>query len=100
MLLTGNGIVAGTVVEGSMMKEMFMEFLEYTVVSVLHVVAFDMISFLQLPKCSAYPRPLSVLVMDNVKIHHGPEILELVDHFDASLYCLLPSYSFIYRCLH
>jgi hypothetical protein len=36
---------------------------------------------MQLPMCSAYPGPLSVLVMDNAKIHHGVEILELVDRF-------------------
>lgn len=35
----------------------------------------------QLPKCSAYPGPLSVLIMDNAKIHHGAEVLELVDFF-------------------
>jgi hypothetical protein len=39
------------------------------------------IEALQLPKCTAYPGPLSVLVMDNAKIHHGAEILELVDRF-------------------
>jgi hypothetical protein len=32
-LLTLNGIVAGTVVEGSMMKELFLEYLEFNVVS-------------------------------------------------------------------
>ena len=29
----------------------------------------------------AYPGLLSVLGMDNTKIHHGHEILELVDRF-------------------
>jgi len=86
-LLTIDGIVAGTVVEGSMTKEMFMEFLEYTVVCALHFSSFftgifrNDLSFLQLPKCSAYPGPLSVLVMDNATIHHGQEILELFDRF-------------------
>ena len=35
----------------------------------------------KMPLCSAYPGPLSVLVMDNAHIHHGNEILELADHF-------------------
>ena len=34
-----------------------------------------------MPLCSAYPGPLSVLVMDNAKIHHGNAILELADQF-------------------
>ena len=34
-----------------------------------------------MPKCTAYPGPLSVLVMDNAKIHHGDGILELADRF-------------------
>jgi hypothetical protein len=34
-----------------------------------------------MPLCSAYPGPLSVLVMDNARIHHGEEILELADRF-------------------
>ena len=34
-----------------------------------------------MPLCSAYPGPLSVLVMDNACIHHGDEILELADRF-------------------
>ncbi|KAF8235979.1 hypothetical protein L208DRAFT_1391377, partial [Tricholoma matsutake] len=64
-LLTLNGIEAVMAVEGSMMKEMYLEFLEFTV----------------LPKCTAYPGLLSVLVMDNAKIHHSVEILELLDRF-------------------
>ena len=34
-----------------------------------------------MPLCSAYPGPLSVLVMDNATVHHGDEILELADRF-------------------
>ena len=34
-----------------------------------------------MPLCSAYPGPLSVLIMDNARIHHGDEILELADRF-------------------
>ncbi|KIM77531.1 hypothetical protein PILCRDRAFT_76616 [Piloderma croceum F 1598] len=64
-LLTLDGIVACKVVEGSMTKELFLEWLEYNV----------------LPKCSPFPGPLSILVMDNAKIHHGADVLELCEHF-------------------
>ena len=37
-----------------------------------------------MPLCMAYPGLLSMLVMDNAQIHHGDEILELVDCFDVS----------------
>ena len=36
-LLALDGVVVGTVVKGSMTKETFMEFLEHTVVRVLHI---------------------------------------------------------------
>jgi hypothetical protein len=39
----------------------------------------------QLPKCTAYPGPLSVLVMDNARIHHGNKILELADRFGEKI---------------
>lgn len=35
----------------------------------------------QMPLTSPYPGPLSVLIMDNARIHHGNEILELADQF-------------------
>ncbi|OJA14533.1 hypothetical protein AZE42_13964, partial [Rhizopogon vesiculosus] len=66
-LLTLDGIIAATVVEGSMTQELFLDWPENIV----------------LPKCSAYPGPLNVLVMDNAKIHHGAEVLELIDRFGA-----------------
>lgn len=34
-----------------------------------------------MPLCSAYPGRLSVLVMDNARIHHGEEVLALADRF-------------------
>ncbi|KJA25110.1 hypothetical protein HYPSUDRAFT_102826, partial [Hypholoma sublateritium FD-334 SS-4] len=60
-LLTVDGILASTVVEGSMNREMYLDFLEHRV----------------MPITSPYPGPLSVLIMDNARIHHGDEILEL-----------------------
>jgi transposase len=87
-LLTLDSFVAGTVVEGSMTKEMFLEWLEFNVVS-MPVVRFPVLtSIMQLPKCTAYPGPLSVIIMDNARIHHGPEILALFDRFGMPLVAL------------
>ena len=77
-----DGLVAGTVVEGSITKAMFMKFLEFTVVRTINLgLVIQIIIFVQLFKYTAYLGPLSVLVIDNVKIHYGDEILELVNHF-------------------
>jgi len=46
----------------------------------------------QMPLCSRYPCPLSVLVLDNAKIHHNDEILALADRFGV-LIEYLPPYS-------
>jgi hypothetical protein len=46
-----------------------------------------------MPRCTAYPGPLSVLVMDNAKIHHDDAILELADRYGMCtiiLPCLIP----------
>jgi transposase len=45
-----------------------------------------------MPLCAPYPGPLSVLVMDNARIHHGDEILELADRFGVQIE-YLPPYS-------
>ncbi|KAJ6572951.1 hypothetical protein B0H10DRAFT_1927840 [Mycena sp. CBHHK59/15] len=58
-------MLTSTVVEGSMHRDQFLGFLEHQV----------------LPLCSPYPGPSSVLVMDNARIHHGEEIIELCDRF-------------------
>ena len=34
-----------------------------------------------MPLCAPFPGNLSVLVMDNARIHHGAEILELAERF-------------------
>jgi transposase len=39
---------------------------------------------MQLPLCSPFPGPLSVLVMDNACIHHGDEIIELLERYGMS----------------
>ena len=41
-----------------------------------------------MPRCTAYPGPLSVLMMDNAKIHHDDTILELADRFGECLVVL------------
>lgn len=45
-----------------------------------------------MPLCNPYPGPLSVLVLDNAKIHRGAELLELVDRFGVRIE-FLPPYS-------
>ena len=45
-----------------------------------------------MPLTTPYPGPLSVLVMDNARIHHGDEILELADRFGICIE-YLPPYS-------
>jgi transposase len=45
-----------------------------------------------LPKCNPYPGVFSVLVLDNAKVHHGDEILELADRFGVRIK-YLPPYS-------
>jgi transposase len=49
-----------------------------------------MLTQFQLPKCSAYPSPCSVLVLNNATIHHGDKILILTDHFGMRIEYLLP----------
>ena len=46
--------------------------------------------FLQLPKCSVYSGPLSVLILDNAKIHQGLELLKLTDWFGVHIEFLSP----------
>ena len=89
-LLTLDGMVAGTTVEGSITSETFMAWLKFTVVCLALQFSSPFLtsSSPQLPKCSAYLGPLSVLIIDNAKIHHSPEILELCDHV-GELICFL-----------
>ncbi|KAG2754235.1 hypothetical protein P692DRAFT_201666478, partial [Suillus brevipes Sb2] len=61
-LLTIDGMIASAVIEGSFTTVKFIEFLELTV----------------LPLCQQYPGRLSVLVMDNAKIHHGEGVAEMI----------------------
>ncbi|KAF8833569.1 hypothetical protein BDN67DRAFT_865744, partial [Paxillus ammoniavirescens] len=60
-LLTVDGMVAVSVIEGSFTTPKFRTFLEE-----------------ELPLCTPYPGKLSVLMMDNAKIHHGEGIADLI----------------------
>ncbi|KAG2352027.1 hypothetical protein BDR07DRAFT_1440068 [Suillus spraguei] len=66
-LLTIDGMVAISVVEGLFTAATFKTFIEEDV----------------LPLCTPYPGKLSVLIMDNAKIHHGEGIAELICETEA-----------------
>ena len=83
-LLTVEGIATSKVIEGSMTKNLYLEFLEQEVVRMISILSLPLLIGMQMPLFTAYPGPLSVLVMDNAWIHHGDEILELADRFGGS----------------
>ncbi|KAF8187233.1 hypothetical protein K438DRAFT_2151265 [Mycena galopus ATCC 62051] len=84
-LLTLDGMMANRVVEGSTKCVDYLDFIEHEV----------------MPLTSAFPGPLSVLVMDNARIHHGKEILELAEHFSASVSLALSPLTYCtFRCSH
>jgi hypothetical protein len=92
-VLSIDGFVCGMSVEGSFTKPVFLKWLEFSVVhTALFFVLGAVLTTLQLPKCSAYPSPLSVLVLDNALIHHNKEILILADRFGVRIE-YLPPYS-------
>ena len=68
------------------MKAAFLVWMEFPIVRIISALPMlpDNIS-LQLPLCSPYPGPLSVLVLNNTKIHHSYKLLELVDHFSIQI---------------
>ena len=88
-LLTINGMISNTVVKGSMTRAQFLHYLEFAVVYLHYfVVSLHMPQpyiYFKMPLCSLFPGYLSVLVMDNVQIHHRDQILELADQFHLFL---------------
>ncbi|KAH7919551.1 hypothetical protein BV22DRAFT_1022786, partial [Leucogyrophana mollusca] len=82
-LALDEGIVAAKVIEGSLNRDTFLEFLRDDV----------------LPITTPYPGPRSVLVMDNARIHHAEEINELVHGYGKflSLISSNKSYTLVFR---
>ena len=79
-LLTVDGMVMSMVVQGSMTTASFCEFLEENVVcTFLLDNSKHMTTPYQLPLCSPFPGKLSVLVIDNARIHHGEGVRELIE---------------------
>ena len=80
-LLTIDGMVMSIVVQGSMTTEPFCEFPEENVVCtfLLDNLKHSIATPYQLPLCSPFPGKLSVLVMDNARIHHGEGVCELIE---------------------
>ena len=68
-----------------MTKDLFLNYLENVVVSLSAYIPQFIDSRFKMPKCTAYPGPMSVLVMDNARIHHSYEILELADRFGSRI---------------
>jgi hypothetical protein len=94
-LLTVDGIVANRVVEWSMKQADYLDFIEHEVVHpefLLDAITFPILprhvhrsNNQKMPLITPFPGPLSVLVMDNTRIHHGEEILELAERFRECL---------------
>lgn len=80
-LLTLEGIVAAIIVEGSVTRRIFLRFLEKHVARITLVQSIDnqctKYLFDQMPLTTPFPGPRSVLVLDNARIHHGEEVLDL-----------------------
>jgi len=68
-----------------MMQAQFLEYLEHSVVHIHYCNILPHSLFVQLPLCTPFPGYLSVLIMDNAHIHHGKEILELMQRFGNTM---------------
>ena len=87
-LALDEGIVAADVVEGSFTQDLFIKSLWDDVVCIhslqlcilvffVHVCS----GFSQLPLTTPHPGPRSVILIDNARIHHHPDIIELVESY-------------------
>ena len=83
-LLTVDGMVSNTVIEGSMTRAIFLAYLEHFIIHPTAILLESDLHANQLPLCSPFPGKLSVLCLDNAHIHHGEEILELTTCFGNS----------------
>jgi hypothetical protein len=84
-LLIVDRMVSNTVVEGLMTRAQFLEYLEHSVVHIHCCNILPHLLFVQLPLCTLFPGYLSILIMDNACIHHGEEILELMQRFGNTM---------------
>lgn len=70
------GIIASRVVEGSFTRELFLKFLHDNL----------------LPCTNPYPAPRSIIVLDNARIHHSKEVVDLIESYGCCVE-YLPPYS-------
>ncbi|KAF9045625.1 hypothetical protein BJ165DRAFT_1314969, partial [Panaeolus papilionaceus] len=61
--LTSEGIIALDIVEGSVNKESFLQFIR------------DQVA----PQLNPYPAPWSVVIMDNCTIHHDEDLCQIIE---------------------
>ncbi|KIO27634.1 hypothetical protein M407DRAFT_44295, partial [Tulasnella calospora MUT 4182] len=61
--LTLNGVIAVEILEGGVNRERFADFLSNHLAGLLN----------------PFPQPRSVVVMDNVAIHHGEDIRKIIE---------------------
>lgn len=79
--LSTDDIIALDIVEGSVNKEQFLEFLNDQLVCCLYIKSNGIMSLhalRQAPQLNPFPGPRSVVVMDNCAIHHDEEIRRIV----------------------
>ncbi|KAE9387504.1 hypothetical protein BT96DRAFT_1025845 [Gymnopus androsaceus JB14] len=67
-LALDKGIIASMVVEGSFNHDLFVQFLQEDLLLMMN----------------PYPAPCSVISIDNARIHHSQEVLDLVEEFGKS----------------
>jgi DDE superfamily endonuclease len=93
--LSINGIFAVDIMEGSCTSKLFYDFIVEKVVSTLQLelaILAKSVDTLQAPHMSPYPGPRSVIVMDNARIHHNQQLIDLIEGFGGRVE-FLPPYS-------
>ena len=81
------GIIASRVVEGSFTRESFLEYLRDDLVSSLFIRGIYLIMHCYyLPLTTPFPSPRSVLVLDNAKIHHSDEVIQLAEGYGECMH--------------
>lgn len=75
------GIISSRVLEGSFTYDTFLEYLRDDLVGSFFLLSSLTIDIFQLPLMTPFPGPLSVLLLDNARIHHSKEVTNLVYSF-------------------